>query len=93
MPWRGPLQRARSVDASGRTVKVPEPVARIAAAGPPAAVLLYAFAPDSMLGWVRGVPPRIADFIMPEAKALPTLGGVTMQGDSPDVPQIISAKP
>ena len=81
------------VDASGRTVKVAEPVTRIAAAGPPAEILLYAFAPDAMLGWVRGVPPRIAGFITPAAKALPTLGGVTMQGDSPEVPQILAAKP
>ncbi len=81
------------VDPSGRTVKVAEPVTRIAAAGPPAEVLLYAFAPDAMLGWVRGVPPRVAEFITPEARALPTLGGVTMLGDSPEVPQVLAAKP
>jgi iron complex transport system substrate-binding protein len=40
-------------DAAGRVVEVPADGKRIMAAGPPAAVLLYALAPQKMAGWVR----------------------------------------
>jgi len=81
------------VDATGRTVKVDDPVSRIAAAGPPAEVLLYAFAPDALIGWVRDVPPRVAPFLTSEAKALPTVGAVTAQGDAPEISEILARKP
>ena len=86
-------QAGEVIDASGRTVTVAEPVARIAAAGPPAEVLLYALAPDAMVGWVRGVPPQVAPFITAQAKALPTIGGVTAQGDAPDMSGVLATKP
>ena len=46
------------VDAAGRKVEVPERARRILAAGPPASVLLYTLAPETMIGWVRAPSPR-----------------------------------
>ncbi len=80
-------------DATGRTIKVAEPVNRIVAAGPPAEVLLYAFAPEAMVGWARGVPPRIASYILPQYAKLPTLGMPAAMGDAPEVSEIMKAKP
>lgn len=92
----GSLQIARAgeiIDATGRSVGVAGPITRIAAAGPPAEVLLYAFAPDAMIGWIRDMPPATAPFITPQAKALPTVGAVTAKGEDPDVSEILAAKP
>ena len=50
---------ARNVtDSAGRSVEVPDRVARVFAAGPPASTLLYALAPEDMIGWNRA--PRTA---------------------------------
>ena len=51
-------QRAREVvDAAGRTVVVPARVQRIYAAGPPASVLVFAIAPDKLIGWTTPFRP------------------------------------
>src|SRR5215831_11471362 len=43
---------ARSVvDATGRTVELPDRVERVMPAGPPAAVLVYTLAPERLIGW------------------------------------------
>ncbi len=81
------------IDATGRSIKLAEPLTRIAAAGPPAEVLLYALAPDAMIGWVRPLSPRIASYMSPEVRALPAIGGVTAQGEAPEIPDILAAKP
>ncbi len=39
------------VDDAGRSVDVPARATRIYAAGPPASVLVFAVAPDALLGW------------------------------------------
>jgi iron complex transport system substrate-binding protein len=45
------VRAADIVDATGRTVALPDQVRRVLPAGPPATVLLLAVAPDAMLGW------------------------------------------
>ncbi len=37
-------------DSAGRSVRLPDRVARVFAAGPPASVLVYALAPGKLLG-------------------------------------------
>ena len=69
-----PVAQARAVDvvdATGRTVAVPDAVHRVLPAGPPAAVLLAALAPDLMLGWPHPpsgpaaalLPPSLAQLL------------------------------
>jgi iron complex transport system substrate-binding protein len=44
-------QEKRSfTDSAGRSVQVPARVARVYAAGPPASVLVFAVAPDTLIG-------------------------------------------
>jgi len=81
------------VDATGRTITVAAPVTRIAVAGPPAEVLISAFAPEAMVGRFRDLSPRLAPFLSPEARALPTLEGITIQNDAAQFDKIIAAKP
>src|SRR5262245_49030755 len=43
--------RREITDAAGRKVALPAKVERIYAAGPPAGVLIFAVAPDKLIGW------------------------------------------
>ncbi len=77
----GPAGAGRLVDATGRSVTVPDHPARVLPAGPPAAVLLAALAPDLMLGWPH-VPRPGADLFLPEqVSALPEVPHLTGKTD------------
>ena len=52
----GAALAAAVTDSTGRPVQVPDRIARVLPAGPPAAILLEAIAPDLMLGWTSPVP-------------------------------------
>ena len=55
-------------DATGRQVQLPDRIARVLPAGPPAAVLLAALAPDLMVGWPHP-PSAAARAFLPDALA------------------------
>ena len=50
-------------DSAGRSVDLPAAIERVLPAGPPAAVLLYALAPEKMVGWVAAPSPEAQEFI------------------------------
>ncbi|MGC9419642.1 MAG: ABC transporter substrate-binding protein [Rhodovulum sp.] len=90
------VQEARArdiVDATGRTVTIPDAPARVFAAGPPASVLLYALAPEAMVGWVRA--PRAADlpFLLPSTHDLPELGRLTGRGGTVNLEVLLATEP
>ena len=85
---------ARSVtDSAGRQVEVPDKVAHVLAAGPPASTMLYVLAPQAMVGWVR--PPRDGDkrFLLPLVRDLPQTGRLTGRGDTVSLEQVVADKP
>lgn len=70
------------VDATGRHVAVPgSGVARVLPAGPPAAVLLAALAPDLMLGWPGRVPEGAAEWLSETAAGRPAVPRLTGRED------------
>jgi len=73
-------------DATGRTVTVPEPdqISRVLPAGPPAAVLLEAIAPDLMLGWPGPVSGPARAVLPPIAAALPQVPRLTGREEAAD---------
>jgi len=79
--WSGAAFAADIVDATGRNVQIPEQVARVLPAGPPAAVLLAALAPDLMLGWPFPLAPDARAYLSPAAAALPVVSRLTGQAD------------
>jgi len=91
----GPLAWAQRAfaDATGRSVSVPAHPARVLPAGPPAAVLLLAVAPDAMIGWTRA--PRLdeAVYLPPEVAALPELGRLTGRGGTANSEVVLRARP
>ena len=64
-------------DATGRTVMVPDRVARVMAAGPTAAVVLYVLAPEKMIAWPSAPRPNEREFILPAVRDLPEFGRLT----------------
>jgi len=91
-----PAARAERVvpDATGRRVAVPDRVARVLPAGPPAAVLLYALAPEMLLGWPARPPsPAEAAYMTPGAAALPRIGRLTGRDNSANVEEVLAHRP
>lgn len=89
-----PALADRSVtDATGRKVAVPDDPARVFAAGPPAAVLLYALKPQAMVGWVTAPKPAALPFLHPGMADLPELGRLTGRGDTLNLEVLLAAAP
>jgi iron complex transport system substrate-binding protein len=81
------------VDSTGRRVEIPDRIARVQPAGPPATVLIYALAPEKLIGWVR--KPREAElaYLSPVVRNLPEVGRLTGRGDTANVEAVMAAKP
>jgi len=80
------------VDATGREIAPPAKIERVYAAGPPASMLVFAIAPDKLLGWTRAFRPNEAQFVDPKYAALPELGRLTGRGNSANVEVILKAR-
>jgi iron complex transport system substrate-binding protein len=79
------------VDATGRSIVVPEQILRVLPAGPPAAILLAAVAPDLMLGWTSPVSDNARALLAPEAAKLPQVPRLVARYDVTD--KITALKP
>ena len=87
-------QGTRTVtDDTGRRAEVPAKVARVYAAGPPASMLVFALAPDKVLGWTSPFRPEERPFIPARYANLPTLGRLTGRGNTANVEVVLAAKP
>ncbi len=82
--WSNHTLAGRITDATGRAVQVPEQLVRVLPAGPPAAVLLAAVAPDLMLGWPSPLPDAARALLSPAAGKLPQIPRLTGREDVTD---------
>jgi iron complex transport system substrate-binding protein len=88
------LARAATVtDATGREITIPDKVERIFAAGPPASILLYTFAPELPLGWTRNPEPAQCAFLGPGACDKPEVGRLTGRGNTTNLEVLLKLKP
>jgi iron complex transport system substrate-binding protein len=88
------MARAASVnDAAGRAVPIPDKVARVFPAGPPAAILLYTLAPDLLLGWPRANRAEECAFMLPDICRRPEVGRLTGRGNTANLEVVLSLKP
>ena len=67
-------------DATGRRVEIPATVERVLPAGQPAAAIVYALAPQKMLGWPRKPNAAGMAFLLPEVRELPEIGTLLREG-------------
>ena len=93
LPLGSSFAQTPIVDATGREIRPPAKVERIYAAGPPAATLVFAVAPDKLVGWTRAPRPEEASFLPPRYAALPELGRLTGRGNTANVEVVLKAKP
>jgi iron complex transport system substrate-binding protein len=80
-------------DATGRALTVPEKVARVFPAGPPAAILLYTLAPNLLLGWPRANRPEECAYMLPDICARPEVGRITGRGNTANLESVLALKP
>jgi iron complex transport system substrate-binding protein len=85
--------RREFVDSAGRKVAVPARVERIYAAGPPASILVFAIAPDKLIGWTTAWRETEKPFVAKKYAELPTLGRLTGRGNTANVEVVLGAKP
>ena len=89
-----PARAARDfVDDAGRRVALPDKVERVYAAGPPASVLVFALAPEKLLGWTRAFRPNEKAWVPAKYADLPELGRLTGRGNTANVEVVLKAKP
>ncbi|HSA88502.1 MAG TPA: ABC transporter substrate-binding protein [Burkholderiales bacterium] len=74
------------------TVSAQKSVERVFAAGPPASVLVFAIAPEKLVGWTRAMRPDEAQFFDERYAKLPELGRLTGRGDTANVEVVLRAK-
>jgi len=79
--WSAAALAGEVTDATGRVVQMPDHVARVAPAGPPAAVLLTAIAPDLMLGWPSPLSDDARVLLYADAAKLPQIPRLTGRDD------------
>ena len=84
---------ATVTDATGRALPVPEKVARVFPAGPPAAILLYTLAPEVLLGWPRANRPEECMYMLPEICTRAEVGRITGRGNTANLESVIVLKP
>ncbi|HRO13300.1 iron ABC transporter substrate-binding protein [Amaricoccus sp.] len=88
-----PSQTRPFTDAAGRTVEVPAAPQRVLAAGPPASVLLYALAPEKMVGWVREPSAVEKEYLAAPYRDLPTYGRLTGRGNTANIEMVLGMQP
>jgi iron complex transport system substrate-binding protein len=81
------------VDDAGRKVSLPDRIERVYAAGPPASVLVFALAPDKLIGWTRGFREDEAQWVPEKYAKLPELGRLTGRGNTANVEVVLKEKP
>src|ERR1700741_3227643 len=85
--------RREIVDAGGRKVALPAKIERVYAAGPPAGILVFAVAPDKLIGWTTEWREAEKPFIAKKYADLPALGRLTGRGNTANVEVVLAAKP
>jgi iron complex transport system substrate-binding protein len=81
------------VDDAGRKVTLPDRIERVYAAGPPASVLVFALAPDKLIGWTRHFRDDEAQWVPEKYAKLPELGRLTGRGNTANVEVVLKEKP
>jgi iron complex transport system substrate-binding protein len=80
-------------DDAGRSISIPKKIERVFAAGPPASILLYTFAPELMLGWTQTPKPAQCTFLGADACDKPEIGRLTGRGNTTNLEVLLGLKP
>lgn len=90
----GGLAQARTItDMAGRKVEVPEVIHKVYATAPPATYMIYALAPELLVGTNGLLSKSGRQYINPRVRELPVLGGWFGQGRMANLEALLQAKP
>lgn len=81
--WSAAAFSAEVTDSTGRAVQVPDQIFHVVPAGPPAAILLEAIAPDLMAGWPGPLSDE-ARALLPDSANHPRIPRLTGRDDVTD---------
>ncbi len=93
VPVKAALSGEAVADATGREIRPAAKVERVYAAGPPASTVIFAIAPEKLVGWTRALRPHEAEFFPEKYAALPELGRLTGRGNTANVEVVLRARP
>ncbi|GBF35181.1 ABC transporter solute-binding protein [Desulfocucumis palustris] len=63
------------VDDAGRTSTIPGEINKVFSTSPVGTIMVYTLDPDKLIGWNYDLKPGDANFILPQYRSLPNLGG------------------
>lgn len=75
------IEKVQFTDSAGRVVETPKNITRIAASGSLAQIMLFALAPDKLVGIASQWSDKAGQFIAPQYRDLPVLGQFYGSGD------------
>src|SRR5262245_18054319 len=78
-------------DSAGRAIVLPDRIAKVMAAGPPASAVLYCLAPERMIGWLRAPRAEEKPYLLASTHNLPELGRLTGRADTANVEVVLKA--
>lgn len=81
------------IDMAGRTVTIPERIAKVYSASPPATYMLYVIDSSVIAGLNNSQTANETQYLRREYTALPILGGFFGQGMTPNLESILVVKP
>jgi iron complex transport system substrate-binding protein len=81
------------VDSAGRKVDIPDHIARVMAAGPPASALMTMLAPQMLIGWQLPPSPAALPYLPAVTRNLPVVGRLTGRGSTANLETVVGAKP
>ncbi len=88
-----PATAREIVDMAGRRVEIPDTIASVYSASPPATYMLYAIAPDLIAGLNYAFHPAELDYLIPAMATLPVVGGWFGQGRAPNQETLLEVRP
>ena len=88
-----PADAKSFTDSGGRVVDLPDKVAHVWPAGPPAESLIYILAPEKLVGWTHRISPDAAAFMSNNYGALPVIGRLTGRGNTANLEAVVAAAP
>lgn len=91
-PLAGVVSRASAHPGAPGTASGPR-AGRVFAAGAPAAVLVYALAPDALVGWPIRLGPESLAWIGSPAADIPVLGRLAGRGSTVSLETLVQVKP
>ena len=80
-------------DAAGRVVELPETIRRVYPTSPVSAIYVYTIAPETLVGWNYLLSDHEKQYLLPEVRNLPMLGGWFGKNGTANLETLLASKP